>query len=70
MDNKLTQALNDSKTIEFPHTTLRSALDIYKKGGHVTKVFRDQKYRLIHDGRREMIVPPEYELSIFNDTMN
>jgi hypothetical protein len=34
------------KTITFTTTSLRSATDIYKYGGHVTMVYRDQDFRL------------------------
>jgi hypothetical protein len=42
----------DDKTMEFAQTSFRSALDIYKGGGHVTKVYKDQVFRLMFDNRR------------------
>jgi hypothetical protein len=49
------------KSIEFVQARLRSALDIYRKGGHVTKVYTDRTFRLHFDNRREMIIPEGYE---------
>lgn len=46
---------NPEKVIEYTRKSLRSAKDIFDKGGHVTSVLKDQNFRLIHDNRREMI---------------
>jgi hypothetical protein len=43
------------KSLNFIQHTLRSAKDIYKKGGHVTSVYRDQVYRLLFDNKRIII---------------
>jgi hypothetical protein len=48
---------SDTKTLEFIQTRLRSASDIYKKGGHVTTVYRDQLFRMHYDNRRKIIDP-------------
>lgn len=40
------------KTLNFIQTSLRSATDIYKKGGHVTPLNRDQVFRTVYDNRR------------------
>jgi len=43
---------SENKTIEYVQGRLRSASDIYKKGGHVTMVRRDQLFRMHFDNRR------------------
>jgi hypothetical protein len=47
------------KLFEFSRKSLRSAKDIFDKGGHVTKVIKDQTFRLFFDNRREMIFPAD-----------
>lgn len=47
--NKLS---SEDKTLEFIQQRLRSALDIYRKGGHVTKTYSDRLFRLHFDNRR------------------
>jgi hypothetical protein len=44
----------ENKTIEFVQSRLRSASDIYKRGGHVTMVRRDQLFRMHYDNRRQL----------------
>lgn len=46
---------SDDKNIDFLRTSLRSPLDIYKDGGHVTRTFNDQKFRLMYDNKRLII---------------
>jgi len=43
---------NEDRTIEFLQTTLRSALEISKFGGHVTMKYEDRKFSLLYDNRR------------------
>jgi hypothetical protein len=43
---------SDMKTIEFSQSRLRSASEIYQKGGHVTMIHRDQLFRMHYDNRR------------------
>jgi hypothetical protein len=43
---------SNEKTLEFVQSRLRSASDIYKKGGHVTMLYRDQVFRMHFDNRR------------------
>jgi hypothetical protein len=43
------------KIFEYTRKTLRSAKDIFDKGGHVTTIIKDQNFRLIHDNRRNII---------------
>jgi hypothetical protein len=43
------------KTISFASTSLRSAIDIYKKGGHVTMSYRDQDFRVLYNNNRIVI---------------
>jgi len=47
----------DSKTIEFILSRLRSATDIFKKGGHVTMEYKDQQFRMHFDNKRVIEVP-------------
>lgn len=42
----------EDKSIEYIQFSLRSAKDIFKKGGHVTPVYKDQVFRLHYDNRR------------------
>ena len=46
-----------NKFFEFTTWGLRSAKDIFEKGGHVIDVRKDQIFRLFHDGRRSMVEP-------------
>ena len=43
------------KSFEYTQFRLRGAKDIFKKGGHVTPTYRDQKVRLLFDNRRVII---------------
>jgi len=43
---------NKDRSIEFLQTTLRSALEISKFGGHVTMKYEDCKFSLLYDNRR------------------
>jgi len=52
---KILKNQNRDRNIEFIQSSLRSALDIVKYGGHVTKKYKDQKFRLLYDNRREII---------------
>ena len=53
LDNLFKEVLkSEEKSIEFIQSSLRSALDLYKKGGHVTMNYRDQIFRLHYDNRR------------------
>lgn len=40
---------------------IRSAKDIFNKGGHVTPVFKDQKIIMYHDNRRQIIEPEDFK---------
>lgn len=46
---------SEPKTIEFIQTSLRSASEIYKHGGHVTMKYRDQLFRMHYDNRRVLL---------------
>lgn len=48
---------SDTKSVEYLQSRLRSASDIYKTGGHVTMVFKDQKFRMHFDNRRLLVAP-------------
>ena len=45
----------ESKSIEYIQTRLRSAKDIFKHGGHVTMLFKDQQFRMHFDNKRLLI---------------
>lgn len=61
---------SDAKTLEYIQFRLRSASDIYKKGGHVTPVYRDQLFRMHYDNRRLIIDPTNNECyTDFNDCL-
>lgn len=51
---------SENKTLEFIQRRLRSATDIYKKGGNVTMHSRDQLFRMHFDNRRVL----EWETTI------
>lgn len=46
---------SDDKTLLFLRSSLRSALDIYKEGGHVTRTYSDQVFRLMYDNKRIIV---------------
>ena len=50
---------NDDKCIAFTEKTLRSALEIYKKGGHVTQKYKDKLFRLQFDNKRLIVLPED-----------
>ena len=63
---KFTQVLkSESKSMEYIQSRLRSASDIYKKSGHVTMVYKDQKFRMHFDNRR-LIEAPKTESGSMN----
>ena len=43
------------KFFEYTRKSLRSAKDIFNKGGHVTTILKDQVFRLYHDNRRSIV---------------
>ena len=46
---------SDERTLEYIQSSLRSALSISKNGGHVTMIYKDQKFSLKYDNRRLII---------------
>lgn len=48
---------SDKKEFEFVVKRLRGAKDIYTKGGHVQSIYKDQKFRMYYDNRRQIIEP-------------
>lgn len=48
------------KEIGYVQSSLRSGIDVYKRGGHVTSVYRDQVFRLQYDNRRRLSVPENH----------
>ena len=68
LNELLTKTFNsDEKVINFIRTSLRSALDVYKYGGHVTQTFTDQIFRLHYDNRRIITIPIDL-VPLFNNT--
>lgn len=49
------------KFFEFTHKSLRGAKDIFCKGGHVTAIFKDQKFRMYYDNRRQIVEPEGFK---------
>ena len=45
---------NEKRSFEFIQSSLRSASDIYKKGGHVLQVFKDRRFSLDYDNKRRI----------------
>ena len=52
LDGMLDLIKSEHKTMEFTQSRLRSAADVYNKGGHVTMQYRDQIFRMHYDNRR------------------
>jgi hypothetical protein len=50
---------SDGKTLEYIQSRLRSATEIFKKGGHVTMVYKDQHFRMHFDNKRVIEIPLE-----------
>lgn len=46
---------SNDKTLLFLRSSLRSALDIYKEGGHVTRTYSDQAFRVMYDNKRLIV---------------
>lgn len=46
---------SSDKSLLFLRTSLRSALDIYNDGGHVTRTYSDQIFRLMFDNKRRIL---------------
>jgi hypothetical protein len=47
---------SDDKTLEFISMRLRTASDIFKKGGHVTSILSDKSWSIIFDNKRKIKV--------------
>jgi len=45
---------NEKRSFEFIQSSLSSASDIYKKGGHVLQVFKDRRFSLDYDNKRRI----------------
>lgn len=55
---------NNSKDLEYVQTSLRSAVDILKTGGHVTRKYKDQRFSLVFDNRREILDDELYLVTV------
>lgn len=49
---------SEDKTIEFVERSLRSGVDLIKRGGSVTSVYKDKTFRMLFDNRRVIIDKP------------
>lgn len=49
---------SETKCVEFIQSRLRSAKDIYTRGGHVTMVYNDQQFRMHFDNKRLLVASP------------
>jgi hypothetical protein len=47
---------SNDKTLEFISMRLRTASDIFKKGGHVTSILADKAWSIIFDHKRKVII--------------
>lgn len=56
----------NDKSLEYIQFSLRSAKDIFKKGGHVTPVYKDQVFRLHYDNRRLIQIPNNFNEQNFD----
>jgi hypothetical protein len=59
---------SESKTIEFVQSRLRSATDVFKYGGHVTKVYRDQQFRMHFDNKRVLAPDHKGDIALIDST--
>jgi hypothetical protein len=50
---------SDDKTLEYISSRLRTASDIFKKGGHVTSVLADKAWSIIFDHKRKIVLGTE-----------
>jgi len=46
---------NDLRHIEYLQMLLRTTIDIMKHGGHVMRKYKDQRFSLVYDNRREIL---------------
>jgi hypothetical protein len=53
--SKIITSIDRDKRIEYIQTSLRSASDIYNKGGNVVLVYRDKSFNLEYDNKRCII---------------
>jgi hypothetical protein len=59
----------DEKYFEFVTKRLRGARDIFSKGGHVVSIYKDQKFRMYHDNRREIIEHTKFKGNDLSDKL-
>lgn len=52
---------SENKFFEYIQFSLRSAKDIFLKGGHVTPVYRDQIFRIQFDNRRKILLDEDFK---------
>jgi hypothetical protein len=52
---------SDSKQFEYVAKRLRGAKDVFTKGGHVQSIYKDQKFRMLFDNRRQILESAGYK---------
>jgi hypothetical protein len=60
---------SDNKQFEYVAKRLRGAKDIFTKGGHVQSIYKDQKFRLLHDNRRMILEPSDFNSYDLSSTL-
>lgn len=51
----------NNKQFEFVAKRLRGAKDVFTKGGHVQTIYKDQKFRMYYDNRRQIVEAAGYK---------
>jgi hypothetical protein len=59
------EAFEGDKKIEYLQKSLRGGNEIYKRGGHVTMVYKERKFQLKYDNRRKIIEPETRNGDVF-----
>ncbi len=60
---------SDDKTLEFISSRLRTASDIFKKGGHVTSVMSDKAWSIIFDHKRKIVLGDEDNVTDYRNKL-
>jgi hypothetical protein len=47
----------DLTSFEYIQNSLRSAKDLYLDGGQVTKILKDQSFKMLFDNKRKIVEP-------------
>jgi hypothetical protein len=57
---------SETKTIEYIQSRLRSAKEVFKNGGHVTMLYRDQQFRMHFDNKRVLHGARDIDFSLLD----